>query len=578
MSRMRGTALACCAAFVAYLIASCSGGGGSGGTPPQFVVSPANLSFSAASPNDATPPSQPITATVNGVSANTLFVRVVVTGPAVASVDNLVITGPNSGRLSVHVASPSTIGPGSHASVITVTACTTDINCSGALLTGSPATINVAYQVGAVPPPPDAVAPSVGTANVSDEVIIRGRGFVPGTLVSFGSTPASTSTVVSATEIHATYPPLPAGIYQVALNGGATAFSGSVTLVQPNTLTGATTLNYPSVVQNMRGLVYDARRQALLVGTGDSNPGANKVLRYTFNGAAWNPASLNQPLPDVRGLALSLDGERLLAITDTAVVELDPVTLAPRTTTTRTTNPAGGIPLFLKSIVATNDGKASIVSGGQNFNQRWLYDVAARSISIPFSSQFQPVIGGPDNGSRVVLVEGGLSSPQPVLQYSASSGLVSTTSFNLQQNSPAAGNLEDINPPVFDRRGTRMLVFGATNTSGFAHTVYDPNFTALGKVPSGFPGTTTAAYALSPDGARAYILELGTGVCRVHAFDLGAPPVAGGLFPEIVVGFPIDIAPCPADFDSKPTRMLLNPPGDTLFIAGTLSIRIERLP
>jgi hypothetical protein len=149
---------------------------------------------------------------------------------------------------------------------------------------------------------------------------------------------------------------------------------------------------------------------------------------------------------------------------------------------------------------------------------------------------------------------------------------------------PFSGRVEDINFPAFDRKGTRMLVAGIADGGTVFHAVYDANFAELGRVPSGDAGattltTTTAAYALSPDGGRAYLLELRTGVCRVRAFDLSASPGPGVLFPEIAAGFPIDLQPsCPANFVSTPTRMILNPPGDTLFIAGSLLIRVVRLP
>lgn len=581
MRRIGAIARACCAALAACLIASCSGGGGGGGgggSPPQFVVSPTTLSFSAANPSAAQPPSQVVTATVNGVSANTLFVRVVVSGPAVTAVDNLVITGPNSGQMMVHVANPATIGPGNHASVITVTACTTDVNCSGPQLTGSPATINVAYQVGAVPPPPDAVAPSVGTANAQGDVILRGQGFTPGTTVSFGGTPAVGSIFLSSTEIHATYPALAPGAYAVTLTGSGAPFSASLQLVAAGGFATAT-IAYPlPLPQNMRGFVFDARRQTLVVGAGFSLPASNQVLRYAFNGTSWQTTPDAVTLANLRGFALSTDGEKLLALTNTTLVELHPVTLATQATTPRTTNLSTDGGSFLKSLVATNDGQAFVMSGGPNFNQHWLYSVAGRTFSAPFAGQFSPAIGGPDNGSRVVLVEGGLSPAQPVQVYSASSGVVTSTSVALAHDNPVPGRVEDINPPVFDRAGTRMLV--AAFSGGEFHAVFDANFSELGRVPSnalvGGTPVDTASYALSPSADRAYTLEIGTGICRVRAFDLsGSAPGAGVLFPEIVTGFPIDLSSaCPGSSISTPIRMLLNPAGDTLFIAGNLSIRV----
>ena len=578
MARLRSVALASCAAFVACFIAGCPGGGdgdggGGGSAPPrQFSVSPTSLSFSAASPNAATPSSQAVTATVTGINASTLFLRIDITGTAVVAVDNIVITGPDTGQMTVHVASPFDLGTGTHTGTLTVTACTTDINCSGPQLTGSPATVNVTYQVGAIPPIPNAIAPSVGTAGIPGEVIIRGSGFGPGTSVSFGVA-AVPVTVMSSSEIRATYPALPAGPYDVIVTGNTAPFTGSLHLVEPATLV-SDTLAYPTPPQNMRGLVYDARRDALIVGAGFSTPASNEVLRYTFSGGAWSAVPQSQGLPNLRGFALSLDGERLLAITDGSLVELNPASLAVQATTPRTTNLSTDPGSFLKSIVATNDGQALVVAGGPNFNQRWLYDVAARTFSIPISGQFAPAIGRPDDGSRVVLVEGGLSPAQPALQYSASSGLVSTTSLVLAHFHPVPGRLEDINAPVFDRSGSRMLVAGFGPDT--FHAVYDANFSELGRVPSFGASWNTAAYALTPDGMLAFNLEIGTGICRMRAFDLVAPPGPGVQFPQI--GPQIDLSPCPASRFDTPIRMIFNPPGDTLFIAGNTSISVVRLP
>ena len=80
----------------------------------------------------------------------------------------------------------------------------------------------------------------------------------------------------------------------------------------------------------------------------------------------------------------------------------------------------------------------------------------------------------------------------------------------------------------------------------------------------------TVAYALSPDGLRAYILQVDGGFgCQVRAFNLRTSPGAGAQFPEIISGFPINLADCPG---GSTTRIVINPPGDTLFIAGNRSI------
>lgn len=69
-----------CAPLVLCLLAACGGGGAD-----NLALSTSALTFSGADQNAAVPPSQVVTATVSGVSSGPLFIRVVVTGPAVSS-------------------------------------------------------------------------------------------------------------------------------------------------------------------------------------------------------------------------------------------------------------------------------------------------------------------------------------------------------------------------------------------------------------------------------------------------------------------------------------------------------------
>jgi hypothetical protein len=580
---MAAIARAARAALVACVVVGCHGGGdgdgtSSGGGAQQINVSPANVSFSAATPGSPLPPAQTVLVTLVP-NSGTLFFRVVVTGTAVGSVDNVTMQGPTQARITIRPALPSVLLTGRHAGVVTVLVCNTNVNCSGPQVAGSPVTINVGYQVGTVTPPSESLAPAVGAAGVQGDVVLRGTGFTPVTSVTFGGTPAIAFTVMSDSEIRATYPALLPGTPAISLNGGAVPFGQTLTLVAAGAVAAAT-LPYPVAPQNMRGLAYDAVNQALLVGSSSVTPANNQVLRYAFTGGAWTLTPQSATVPNLRNLALSLDGARLLAITDQAVVELNPTTLASQATTPRTDNLGTTGDAFLKGIVVTNDGQAFMVSStssGVGFGQHWLYAVAARTFSGPFNSYFLPEIGGPDNGTRAVLVQGG--APQTVQQYSAFTGLVSATSLVLTHFHPVVGRVENINLPAFDRNGNRMLVPGVSGAT--FHAVYDANFGELGRVPSGDALTaTTAAYAISPDGARAYILQIGAGVCRVRAFDLTTPPGPGVQFQEVTVtGFPVNLLPnCPASAFDTPIRILVSPPGDTLFIAGNQSIRVVRLP
>ena len=148
MKKIRSLVRFILAGSLSFILASCGGGGGGGGgggSTGTLALSTNALTFSATG-TSATPAGQIVTATVTGASGGTLVVRVVATGPAVGSISGVTITGPNSGRATVFPATASTLGPGTYASTITVTACLNDVNCSGPLI-GTPQTVNVTYTI-----------------------------------------------------------------------------------------------------------------------------------------------------------------------------------------------------------------------------------------------------------------------------------------------------------------------------------------------------------------------------------------------------------------------------------------------
>src|SRR6185436_16052449 len=116
----------------------------------------------------------------------------------------------------------------------------------------------------------------VGTASVAGNVVLRGTGFTPVNSVSFGGTPAVEFTVMSDSEIRATYPTL-----------------------------AAATLAYTTPPQNMRGLAFDPVTQTLFVGVGLSTPTSNQLSAYTYANGAWQ-LTQSPTLANLRNLALSL--------------------------------------------------------------------------------------------------------------------------------------------------------------------------------------------------------------------------------------------------------------------------------
>lgn len=155
-------------AFCLFLVA-CSGGGGGGGDGGRndgLSLSTNVLTFNAPNTN-STPPSQIITATVTGVNSGTLYIKIVSTGPAVASITNIIITGSTTGQGTINPASASTLGAGTHTSTITVYACTTDPDCTSGQLAGSPQTVNVTYTITGVAASTASLNYSIGDSPVA---------------------------------------------------------------------------------------------------------------------------------------------------------------------------------------------------------------------------------------------------------------------------------------------------------------------------------------------------------------------------------------------------------------------------
>ncbi len=160
-------------AFCLFLAACGSGGGGggggsSGGSTNGLSLSTNVLTFNA--PNtSSTPSSQIITATVTGVTSGTLYIKIVSTGPAVASITNIFVTGTTTGQGTINPAPANTLGAGTHTSTITVYACTTDPNCTSGQLAGSPQTVTVTYTVTGVAASTASLSYSIGNSPVAGD-------------------------------------------------------------------------------------------------------------------------------------------------------------------------------------------------------------------------------------------------------------------------------------------------------------------------------------------------------------------------------------------------------------------------
>ena len=538
------------------IIAAC-GGSGSGTPTGSLVVNKTSLSFSAL-PSSVAPASQTVTATVRDISGSSLFLRVIVAGGFI-SVFNIFVTGPSSGQATVSVSAPDSLGPGTHTGTISVVACTTDPNCSGPLVGGSPQTITVTYTIPAVQA--DVVAPYVVSAGVPGEVVLRGNALPSMTGVTFGAEDATGFVQISATEIRARYPALSAGTYPIRLQNasGPVPFSANLVVVRP-VVYAPTTLSYPSpnAANRLSSLIYDAERQAILVAmNGD-------ILRYAFVNPAWQAPLEGGFLQ--KDITLSNDGTELLGLSEVGVSRFDPATLAQRGNLEFFSNVSSA----LNKISLANDGIALVT--GKEFDV-YLYATASRAVfrtvlngalKYPDGTLKSAIIGAlpgsGENRSAVVFIQD-TNTPDDVFKYSAQSALFSATGLLLNRISPVIEDRDST--PAVDRSGTRIAL--NTNTEGVG--LFDQSMTRIANFP---PSSATVAFAPNPAGAaiRAYTLDS----CKLRAFDLR--DVSAGLVEIANATYPIFLPDCPGNHP----RIVMTPDGGNAILAGDTQVVIVPTP
>ncbi len=573
------------ATLMSLILLGCGGGGGDSGsgstTPPPppppaqptFSLSSSTLHFQAAKPNAAAPGSQVVTASVTG-SVSFVYLIIRVTGPAVANVTNITLSSTNSGQGSVVPADPAQLGYGSFSSTITVVACTTDPNCTGAQLAGSPATINVTYTVGSSVET-DTVMPRVVAAGETGAVILRGHGFTPATSVSFGGQSATSLTVVNDSEIHASYPSLPAGTYPISLNAGALSHHASLVSVAPPAFPAAS-LTYPSAPIAVQGLVFDPEHSALFVAVHGASGDA--VLRYAFSGGAWQSPSV-APVGTLGGIALSHDGSQLLVATDSGLTELSSQDLSVTRTTALPTDVGRDHPL---SVALANDGNALITRDLGGFTRPLLYSESAKTLIVEGaqtsgSLAYNAFAGASADGSSVLIAQaGGLSSPQPLLKYDASLGTLTPTSLNYETTANVFGpQTLAAFAPAMDTNGSHIVLIGHAQLAAvFATQVYDSNLQLLGTLP-----VMTIAAVISPDGTRAYALD-DSG--NLSAFDLTASPAGQGAYPQVGASVMLGTFGETTDYAGElpyaRVKMAISPDAGTLFLAGSGGVGVQPAP
>jgi hypothetical protein len=531
------------ALLLAISLAACSGGNAN--RDASTVVTTNSLSFSAASPDAPTPAAQTLGASFG---PDTVFIAVLHDGSAIADVSYTLAD--NTAQITVSPATPSVVGAGAFTGAVTVTGYTCGDPVCSHLVAGNTEVVNVTYGI---PPIVRYVAPYVGVANAAQTAVVRGQGFQKFTVqgVTFGGVAATTFTVLSDIEIHADYPALATGTYPVQIDApdspGAIVSSANLVVVDPPNY-AATTLAYPAPAPQVRSLLYDAERGALLLAVTDTVAGG-EILRYAFGAGSWGAPNAS-PVSDLADIALSINGAELLALSQTALTHSDPVSLAAGVVTP---GPALASGVFLKNLAVANDNTAVVTTGinASTSTPVYLYPTRTPAFNLLSTtlSLDNAIPRASADGSTMAIVQGdpALTSAPAVFLYTASIQTVSSTGVALNQNAVA---------PTLDRAATRVVLNG-TN-------VYDSSYQLLGTLPA-----TTVAVVVRPDATRAYTFD--SAASQILSFDLTASP-AGAPFPQV------GSATAPAGDPGSGVKMAISPDGGTLFLAGSNQIVVQPSP
>ncbi|MDD5058140.1 MAG: IPT/TIG domain-containing protein [Sideroxydans sp.] len=401
------------------------------------------------------------------------------------------------------------------------------------------------------------VSPYVGTTSVAGDVIIRGFGFstLSNLNVLFGAAAATSVSVISDTEIRASYPALAAGNYSVIVKNATQTLPTRAQL----TVVDAPSLSYAAITRPSgatsgllsSNLIYDAERRAIIL-CDINGASTDRLERYRFNGSSWVMDSVidfGYPHIYTTTIALSPDGTELLKSEWGGINHVD---LASWTTTGMGSASSLSIGAQLGGRIAvTNDG--GVVGPTYTPNVFYWYDILDRNFIIlatPSSSwtALNRFVSASGDGSRLILPNT-VSSSNALYYYDSGNQNITSTSVMTTYS-----NMVSVN-----RTGSRSIVLVASGQ----YAVYDSAFNNIGALP------TLDAAVISASGNTAYTYVSSNNA--IHKYDLNIPNGSGG-FTEIGSGTVL------ADSPGTGIAMTISPDGGTLFLAGSLRVLIVPVP
>mgnify|MGYP001064278732 CR=1 FL=1 len=525
-------------------LAACGGSSDEGegkGRSTDTTVSTNAITFSVPAPDAETPPAQTFTATFDDAVAH---LAVIHSGNGIASVSS-VVNG-RTAEITVQPAAPSEIGSGIFRGTIAVTGYFCANTACSSLVAGNTEQVVVTYQIS---PVILTISPYVGTAGVAGTALIRGVGFrsFPPQSVRLGEVSATEFTLISDEEIEVDYPALPVGRYPVQVeiptHEGTLQSEAELVIVEPTSYAAAT-VAYPTSGGNVREVIYDSERRAVFVAT---DQGGGSLVRFAYGESGWDTPT-QAAVADLQDIALSTRGEHLLAVTKSALLQIDPQTLAVRKSIDP---PELESTDYLRTIGVMSDDRALITTGRDKseISPLYLYTGRRDSLTKLNTALNNATAAATLRGSSIVFIQGitDTQTPPAIVTFTTLTGSFDGVPVYLLQNSIA---------PAIDLVGTRAVLNG-TN-------VYGGGFALLGKLPA-----TTVAVALKPDGSRAYTYDPTAG--GILTFDVSKNN-EGKDYEALGAAVPL------AGNPGTNARMTISLDGKTLFIAGPTQLVVQPTP
>jgi len=404
------------------------------------------------------------------------------------------------------------------------------------------------------------VSPYVGTTSVAGDVIVRGFGFstISNHEVLFGTTSATSVSVISDTEIRASYPALAAGNYSVFVRNTTQTLPtrAQLKVVDVPAFAYAAITRPAGATSGLlsSNLIYDAERRAILLcDIKDVSGGTtDRLERYRFNGTSWvtDPViDFGYPHNYTTTISLSPDGTELLKSEFGGINHIDPAGWT--TTGMGSSSSLQPYASLGGRMAVANDG--GVVGPTYSPNVFYWYDILDRNfitLATPSSSwaALNRFVSASGDGSRLILPNTVTSANTLYYYDSGNQNMVSTSAMT------TLSDMVSIN-----RTGSRYIVLNAATQ----HIVYDSSFSSIGSLPA------LDSAIISPTGNIAYTYVSSNNT--IHKYDLNSPNGSGG-FTEVGTGTVL------ADSPGTGASMTISPDGGTLFLAGSLRVLITPAP